>query len=129
MFCSICYYYLNICNYYHYILLCACVRACVRACFKPNYVRLSNTLSKLLRCSDSVLSDISIFIYIYILTPGKPCNTFCNAFFQIASAEIIKNVRSYIVRYPVLGTVQSALHFITWQTCSFQRDLDFSGKH
>ena len=38
-------------------------------------------------------------------------------------------VRSYIARYPVLGTVQSALHFTPWQTCSFERQLDFSGKH
>ena len=34
-------------------------------------------------------------------------------------------VRSYIA--PVLGAVQSALHFIRWHTCSFHFDL--SGKH
>ena len=43
--------------------------------------------------------------------------------------HIIKvKVYSYIARYPVLGTVQSTLHFTPWQTCSFQRHLDFSGK-
>ena len=36
---------------------------------------------------------------------------------------------SYIARYPVIGTVRSALHFTPWQICSFQRHLDFSGKH
>ena len=39
------------------------------------------------------------------------------------------NVRSYIARYPVIGTVQGALHFTPWQTCSFQRHFDFSGNH
>ena len=38
-------------------------------------------------------------------------------------------VCSYIARYPVLGTVQSALHFTPWRTCSFQCYLDFSGKN
>ena len=42
--------------------------------------------------------------------------------------ECIK-VSSYIAWYPVLGTVQSALHFTSWQTCSFQRQVDFSGKN
>ena len=31
-----------------------------------------------------------------------------------------RHVRSYIVRYPVIGTVQSALHFTLWQTCLFK---------
>ena len=39
-----------------------------------------------------------------------------------------KKVRSYISWYPVLVTAQSALHFTPWQTCSFQRHLDFSWK-
>ena len=38
-------------------------------------------------------------------------------------------VHPYIARYPVLGTAQSALHFNPWQTCLFQHQLDFSGKH
>ena len=38
-------------------------------------------------------------------------------------------VRSYIARYPVCMTAQSALHFTPWQTCSFQGHLNFSGKH
>ena len=38
-------------------------------------------------------------------------------------------VRSYIARYPVRRTAQSALHFTSWQTCSFQSHLNFSGKH
>ena len=41
-------------------------------------------------------------------------------------------VCSYILVawYPVLRTVQSALHFTPgWQTCSFRYQLDFSGKH
>ena len=37
--------------------------------------------------------------------------------------------KRYISECPVLGTAQSALHFTSWQTCSFQRHLDFSGKH
>ena len=38
-------------------------------------------------------------------------------------------VRSYIARYPVRSTDQSALHFTPWQTCSFQDHLNFSEKH
>ena len=34
-------------------------------------------------------------------------------------------VRSYIARYPVHRTAQSALHFTPWQTCSFQGHLNF----
>ena len=37
-------------------------------------------------------------------------------------------VSSYIARYPVLRTAQSTLHFTPRQTCSFQCQLDFSGK-
>ena len=45
------------------------------------------------------------------------------------SVNIIKKkVSSYIARYPVLGTVQSSLHFTPWQTCSFQC-LIYSEKH
>ena len=51
------------------------------------------------------------------------CKTSVNLLFDT------KKVRSYIARYPVFGTAQSALHFIPWQTCSFQRHLNFSGKH
>ena len=36
-------------------------------------------------------------------------------------------LHSYIARYPALGNVQGALHFISWQTSS--RQFDFSGKH
>ena len=43
--------------------------------------------------------------------------------------DIGKKVRSYITRYPVLGTVQGAFHFTLWQTCSYQRNLDLSVKH
>ena len=49
--------------------------------------------------------------------------------FNILNGYENKKVRSYIARYPVLGTAQSALHFTPWSTCSFQRHLDFSGKH
>ena len=38
-------------------------------------------------------------------------------------------VRSYIARYPVRRTAQSALPFTAWQTFSFQGHLNFSGKH
>ena len=38
-------------------------------------------------------------------------------------------VRSYIARYPVHRTAQSALHFTPWQTCSFQGHLNFFGKY
>ena len=38
-------------------------------------------------------------------------------------------VSSYIARYPVRRTAQSALHFTPWQTCSFQGHLNFSGKY
>ena len=40
-------------------------------------------------------------------------------------------VHSYVVRYPVRRIAQSALHFTTWQTCSFQCQFfnDFYGKH
>ena len=41
----------------------------------------------------------------------------------------ITKVHSYIARYPVLGIVQSALHFTPWHTSSFQLYFDFSGKH
>ena len=40
-----------------------------------------------------------------------------------------KGKGSYIAWHPVLGTAQGGLHFIPWQTCSFQCQLDFSGKH
>ena len=43
--------------------------------------------------------------------------------------SLMEKVQSYIVLYPVLGTVQSALHFTPWQTCSFQRHFNFSGKN
>ena len=38
-------------------------------------------------------------------------------------------VSSYIARYPVLRTAQSALHFTSWPTCSIQGHFNFSGKH
>ena len=38
-------------------------------------------------------------------------------------------VCSYIARYPVHRTAQSALHFTPWQTCSFQGHLNFFGKY
>ena len=42
-----------------------------------------------------------------------------------------KKVRvcSCIAWYPVRRTAQSVLQFTPWQTCSFQRNLNFSGKH
>ena len=40
-----------------------------------------------------------------------------------------KKLRSYIARYPVHRTAQSALHFTPWQTCSFQGHLNFFGKY
>ena len=33
------------------------------------------------------------------------------------------------MQYPFRWTAQSALHFTHWHTCSFRRQLDFSGKH
>ena len=44
-----------------------------------------------------------------------------------ACMRVYKKVRSDIAQYPVLGTIQSALHFTPWQTCSFQRHLDSLG--
>ena len=38
-------------------------------------------------------------------------------------------VHSYVARYRVLGTAQRVQPFNPWQTCSFQRYLNFSGKH
>ena len=38
-------------------------------------------------------------------------------------------VSSYVARYPVRRTAQSAVHIIPWQTCSFQGHLNFSGKY
>ena len=62
---------------------------------------------------------------------GKTAILVCYSCSQWTDAQEIIKVRSYIyiVRYPVLGTVQSALHFTPWQTCSFQLHLNFSGKH
>ena len=53
-----------------------------------------------------------------------------NMFFKLKEKSKSKvKVRSYIARYPVRRTAQSALHFTPWQTCSFQGHLNFSGKH
>ena len=41
----------------------------------------------------------------------------------------LNSVCSYIARYPVHRTAQSALHFTPWQTCSFQGHLNFFGKY
>ena len=41
----------------------------------------------------------------------------------------LKKVSSYIAQYPVLRTVQSALHFTSGQTCSLRHHLGFPGKH
>ena len=41
----------------------------------------------------------------------------------------IKKVCFYMAECPVHWTAQSALHFTTWQTCSFRHQLDFSEKH
>ena len=41
----------------------------------------------------------------------------------------VKKVRFHIAQYPVCRTTQSALHFILWQTCSFQHQLGFYWKH
>ena len=38
-------------------------------------------------------------------------------------------VNSYIPLITVHGTAESVLHFIRCKTCSFQRQLDFYGKH
>ena len=43
--------------------------------------------------------------------------------------EVKVKVSSYTAQYPVLVTAQSALHFTPWQTYSFQRHLELSGKH
>ena len=45
------------------------------------------------------------------------------------SALSTLKVPSCIALYPVIGTVRSTFHSIKWQTCSFQRHLDFSRKH
>ena len=48
----------------------------------------------------------------------------------IVASDLVKvKVRSYIARYPVHRTAQSALHFTPWQTCSFQGHLNFFGKY
>ena len=39
---------------------------------------------------------------------------------QDSSMDVRLKVYSYISRYPVHGTIQSALHFTPWQICSFQ---------
>ena len=36
---------------------------------------------------------------------------------------------SCLAERPVLVTAQRVLHFISWQTCGIQHQLDFSGKH
>ena len=43
--------------------------------------------------------------------------------------DILVKVHSYIAQCLVLWTTQSSVHFIPWQTCSFKRQLNFSGKH
>ena len=40
-----------------------------------------------------------------------------------------KSMFLYIAQCPVRWTAQSTLHFTPWQTCSFQHQLDFSGKY
>ena len=40
-----------------------------------------------------------------------------------------KKVCVYVAQYPVRWTVQIALHFTPWQTCSFRHQLAFSWKH
>ena len=43
---------------------------------------------------------------------------------------LVKEGKKWMFLYcAVLGTIQSDLHFTPWQTCSFQRHLDFNGKH
>ena len=62
--------------------------------------------------------------------------TFCNKN-KCRSSEYVDNVRLFgRVLYFYLSmadtnvrTAQRALHFTAWQTCSFQRHLDFYGKH
>ena len=39
------------------------------------------------------------------------------------------NISSYIVQYPTPRIAQSALHFISLQTCSIRHHLKLSGKH
>ena len=45
------------------------------------------------------------------------------------NSKVKVKVCSYIARYPVHRTAQSALHFTPWQTCSFQGHLNFFGKY
>ena len=62
----------------------------------------------------------------------KACSNigFYGDYFANSGIMIVKvKACSNIAQHPVLGTVQSALHFTPWQTCSFQCHLDFSGKH
>ena len=47
----------------------------------------------------------------------------------VCMSQESKKVSSYIVRYPVLRTAQSALHFTSWQICSIKHHLNFYGKH
>ena len=49
--------------------------------------------------------------------------------FSVHSLHRVAKNKTYIVPYPVHWTAQSILHFIPWQTCSFQHQLEFSGKH
>ena len=51
----------------------------------------------------------------------------CDILFKYSKGKV--KVRSYIARYPVHRTAQSALHFTPWQTCSFQGHLNFFGKY
>ena len=59
-------------------------------------------------------------------------NTFVDYISNKEKRRIIKvkvKVCSFIARYPVHRTAQSALHFTPWQTCSFQGHLNFFGNY
>ena len=63
------------------------------------------------------------------LDANGPPPRICTLYGRCGHLIKVKGKNSYISRYPDIGTVQNTLHFIPWQTCSFQRHLDLSVKH
>ena len=75
------------------------------------------------------LAELSVFCFFLLSIYGTTLTKNLNHNKMYVQCIKGKKVRSYIARYPVRRTAQSALHFIPWQTCSFQDHLNFSGKH
>ena len=74
---------------------------------------------------------IIYFIVTIRRTGGDSYASLCmiaNLAILICFASWLRYVRSFIARYPVFRTVQTALHFTLWQTCTIEHHLDFSRK-